>query len=232
MAPNNLIEAFNFQPGRRIAGKYEILRKIGAGWEGEVYKILELRTGIERAAKFFYPHRNPADKTSQFYARKLHKLRQSPILIQYHADERILFQKTPITVLISEYVEGVMLEQLVAAAPGQRLGPYMGLHLLYALIRGLEQIHLMGEYHGDLHVQNIIVTHFGLGFGIKLLDFYNWSSYASGECRRDDLVSTIGIFHECLGGRRHYAKMPRAVKDICCGLNHTRILKKFKNATG
>ena len=50
MATRNLIEAFDFKPGRRIANKYEILKKIGSGWEGEVYKILELRTGIERAA--------------------------------------------------------------------------------------------------------------------------------------------------------------------------------------
>ena len=89
----------------------------------------------------------------------------------------------------------------------------------------------MGEYHGDLHVQNVIVTRFGLGFGLKLLDFYNWSSYSASECRRDDLVSTIEIFYECIGGRKHYARMPKAVKDICNGMNHTRILKKFKDAT-
>jgi serine/threonine protein kinase len=231
MATRNLIEAFDLPPGRRIASRYEILNKIGDGWEGEVYKIRELRTGIERAAKFFFPHRNPADRTSKFYAKKLHKLRQCPILIQYHAEEEIVFHKTPVTVLISEYVEGVMLEQFVAAAPGRRLNPFMGLHLLYALVRGVEQIHLMNEYHGDLHVQNIIVTHFGMEFGLKLLDFYNWSSYATSECRRDDLVSTIEIFYECIGGRRHYAKLPKAVKDICCGMNHTRILKKFKNVS-
>ncbi|HEY3487137.1 MAG TPA: serine/threonine protein kinase [Gammaproteobacteria bacterium] len=227
----NLITAFDFKPGRRIANKYEILKKIGSGIEGEVYQILELRTGIERAAKFFFPHRNPANKTSAFYAKKLHKLRQCPILIQYHTEEQILFHKAPVTVMISEFVDGVMLEDFVAAAPGRRLSPYIGLHLLYALIRGIEQIHLMNEYHGDLHVQNIIVNRFGLGFKLKLIDFYNWSVAASAECRKDDLVSAIGIFYECIGGRKFYAKHSKAVKDICCGLNYTRILKKFRNAT-
>jgi serine/threonine protein kinase len=228
----DLIDAFDLRPGRRFAhNKYEILSRIGDGYEGEVYKIRELRTGIERAAKFFFPHRNPSDKTSKFYAKKLHKLRQSPILIQYHAEEQFMFHKTPITVLISEYVEGVMLEQFVAAAPGRRLNAHIGLHLLYALIRGVEQIHLMGEYHGDLHVQNVIVTHFGLEFRLKLLDFYNWPTYSPSESRCDDLLSTIEIFYECIGGRKHYAKLPKAVKDICCGMNHTRILKKFRNAT-
>ena len=46
-----VINAFDLTAGRKIAGKYEVLSLLGAGWEGEVYKIREIRTGIERAAK-------------------------------------------------------------------------------------------------------------------------------------------------------------------------------------
>ena len=42
---------FDFASGRRIAGKYEIDRLLGSGWEGEVYAIIERSTGIRRAAK-------------------------------------------------------------------------------------------------------------------------------------------------------------------------------------
>ena len=52
------IESFNFKEGDNIQGKYEILKYLGEGWEGEVYLIKELSTGIEKAAKFFFPHRN------------------------------------------------------------------------------------------------------------------------------------------------------------------------------
>ncbi len=48
----NKIESFDFNPGRIFANKYEIVDLIGYGWEGEVYKIVERPTGIERAAKF------------------------------------------------------------------------------------------------------------------------------------------------------------------------------------
>ena len=47
------IEAFDFQPGRVLAGKYEVLSRLGAGWEGEVFKVREINMGIVRAAKFF-----------------------------------------------------------------------------------------------------------------------------------------------------------------------------------
>ena len=112
---------FDLTTGRVIAKKYEVLLKLGSGWEGEVYKILETGTGIERAAKLFYPNRNENDKAAKFYAKILHKLRQCPILIQYHTKERFVFKRVPITVLISEYVEGELLSEFIKKFPGKRL---------------------------------------------------------------------------------------------------------------
>ena len=65
------VKRFDFQPGRKIAGKYEIERALGSGWEGEVYAICERTTGIRRAAKFYYPHRDPTGSAAIAYARKL-----------------------------------------------------------------------------------------------------------------------------------------------------------------
>ncbi len=107
------VTEFNFPTGKSIAGKYSVISKLGAGWEGEVYKVYENKTGIERAAKFFYPQRNLRDRTSKFYAQKLHKLRQCSLLIQYHTREEVKFNKTAITVLISEYVEGELLSNFL-----------------------------------------------------------------------------------------------------------------------
>ena len=64
------IESFDLQPGRILARKYEVLESLGGGWEGEVYKIVEIDTGIIRAAKLFYPHRNLRDKSAKLYAKK------------------------------------------------------------------------------------------------------------------------------------------------------------------
>ena len=56
------IDSFDLKPGRILARKYEVVARLGGGWEGEVYHVRELLTGIERAAKFFFPRRNVKDR--------------------------------------------------------------------------------------------------------------------------------------------------------------------------
>ena len=90
------LDSFDLKPGRILARKYEVISQLGAGWEGEVFLIRELATGIERTAKLFFPQRNPRDKAVKFYAKKLHKLRHCPIVIQYGAQEHITVKSLPV----------------------------------------------------------------------------------------------------------------------------------------
>lgn len=224
------IDAFNLKPGRNITHKYEVVSKLGAGWEGEVYQIRERNTGIERAAKLFYPQRNLRNRTARTYACKLHRLRHCPILIQYHTEETILYRGVPITVLVSEFVEGELLTSFLKKQRGGRLSPFQAMHLLHALAVGMEAIHHVNEYHGDLHADNIIVSRFGLGFELKLLDMFHWS-FPKRENIQDDLCNMIRIFYDALGGQRYYARQPDAVKRICCGLKRSLILKRFRSSS-
>ena len=66
--------------------------------------------------------------------------------------------------MLSDFVEGELLSKFLKRQRGGRLSPFQGIHLLHALASGIECIHSLGEYHGDLHTENIIVTRFGLGF--------------------------------------------------------------------
>jgi len=226
---NSNISAFNLQPGRVLARKYEIIELLGSGWEAEVYLIKEISTGIERTAKIFFPQRNLKDKAVLFYAKKLHKLHHCPVTIQYSSQESFVFRNTTVTMLISEYVEGELLSQFIERQPGKRLNPFEALHLLHSLAVGMECIHSMGEYHGDLHTDNIIVQRYGLKYELKLIDMFNF-----GKPKREniyhDTINLIHIFYECLGGKKHYHKHPPEIKAICCGLKRTLILKKFKRA--
>jgi serine/threonine protein kinase len=229
MPPESTIESYGLLPGRILARKYEVISLLGDGWEGEVYRIRELGTGIERTAKFFFPERNPRDRAIRAYAARLHTLRNCPIVIQYHTRETIPYRGRNITFLVSEFVEGDLLKSFLARLPGRRLSPFAALHFLYALARGMEYVHNIGEYHGDLHPDNVIVERAGLRFDLKLVDLYQRSGRRQ-ENIAADVIDMITVFHYVMGGARTYARHPRSIKEICCGLRHRLILEKFRTA--
>jgi tRNA A-37 threonylcarbamoyl transferase component Bud32 len=227
--PSRKIKRFDFSPGRSVAGKYVIDRPLGSGWEGEVYAISERSTGIRRAAKFYYPHRDPLGKAAIAYARKLDALKHCPILMQYHHQEIATVQKKKVTVVISELVEGKKLSEFLADQPERRLSTFEALHVLYELAKGISPIHARGEYHGDIHDDNIMIRRQGIGFDVKLLDFFDLGR-PNREKIYKDVLNLIQVFHATVGGREHYADQPKVVKDIIRGLKDSLILQRFHSA--
>lgn len=224
------ITSFKFESGRVLANKYEVIQLVGKGWEGEVYLLKEKNTGIERAAKFFFPQQNKNNRSAIRYAKKLHKLRHCSMVIKYFSQDTINFRGQPILFLVSEFVEGELLSEFLKRQKGGRLPAFQALHLLYALVKGMEEIHELKEYHGDLHTENIIVQRFGLEFELKLVDMYHWDqAFSRPENIREDICDMIRLLYEALGGAKHYAKQPKVIKEICCGLKKSLILKKFKS---
>lgn len=229
MGQTRSIRAFELEPGRVLADKYEVRSLLGTGWEGEVYLIREVLTGIERAAKLFFPQRNPRNRTARQYAKKLHRLRHCRILIQYLTQDVVSIGDQRITLLISEFVEGDVLGQMLQRQPGHRLPECEALHLLHALATGMADIHQAREYHGDLHAGNVFVRRYGIGYQVKLIDLFHRSA-PKRENIQDDVCDLVRIFYDSLGGARHYARLSPEVKAICCGLKRTLILKKFRTA--
>jgi len=223
------IDAFGFLPGQQIGDKYVIDAFLGGGLEGEVYRVTERRTKVHRAAKFFYPQENEGDRAARVYARKLERLRSCSIAIQYHHAETIVANGARVTCLISDYVDGILLDHFVAARPGRRLPPFEALHVLYALVHGLEQVHDLKEYHGDLHGSNILVMPRGIFFEVKFVDFYNLGRTSAAR-QRDDIVDLARLLHWMTGGARAYAGQPPAIKQICNGMRRDRILRRFPSA--
>ena len=224
------ITSFDFPPGRIIARKYAIEKFLGSGTEGEVYKVKETRTGFPRAAKLFFPQANKHDRAATHYARKLERLRDCDIVIQYHHVESITVRRVPITCLVSEYVEGVLLDELIKSFRGRRMPPFEALHLIYNICCGLEKIHARKEFHGDLHPSNIMVKRRGIFFDVKIIDFHSWGRSAAVE-RREDILSVIHLLHEIVGGRKTYASQPPEVKSVCLGLRRDLIGRKFPTAS-
>ncbi len=222
--------AFDLAPGRKLAGRYEVVRRLGSGWESEVYLVRESATGIERAAKLFFPQRNPQNRVARLTAKKLHQLRTCPALLQYITQDVVEVHGVAVSMLVSDFVDGQMLSEFRASQPGGRMARFEALHVLHALACALEPIHDRHEYHGDLHDANIIIVRRGLGFDIKLIDIFHRPRRRSLNIQ-DDVVDLIRIFHELLGGQRFYARQPAQVKQICRGLKRSLIAERFRNAS-
>lgn len=227
--PSKKPKRFDFPPGKSVAGKYIVERLLGSGWEGEVYAIVERFTGIRRAAKFYYPHRDPLGKAAIAYARKLDALRHCPILMQYHHQETTYVKRRKVIVVVSELVEGTKLSEFLAKQPDRRLTTFEALHVLYTLARGIAPIHARGEYHGDIHDDNIMVRRQGITFEVKLLDFFDLGKPTRAKIHKD-VLNLIQVFHAIVGGRTAYGQQPRVVKDIIRGLKDSLILARFGSA--
>jgi len=227
--PSKKPKRFDSPPGKSVAGKYIVGRLLGSGWEGEVYAIVERFTGIRRAAKFYYPHRDPLGKAAIAYARKLDALRHCPILMQYHHQETTYVKRRKVIVVVSELVEGTKLSEFLAKQPDRRLTTFEALHVLYTLARGIAPIHARGEYHGDIHDDNIMVRRQGITFEVKLLDFFDLGKPTRAKIHKD-VLNLIQVFHAIVGGRTAYGQQPRVVKDIIRGLKDSLILARFQSA--
>ncbi len=224
------IENFDLEPGDTIGNKYIITDHIGSGLEGEVFKVLEIDSKIPRALKLFYPQRNKKFQVSLRNSKKLHKLSESPLIVNFHSHEKFKIKGQKIACIVCELIEGEILGDLIEKQKRKKLSIFAGIHLLYSLVCGLEFIHLNGEYHGDLHVDNIIIKKFGLEFDIKIIDFHHWGD-SKKDNRDEDIIKTIRIFYDILGGAKYYKDLPPSIKYIVCGLKRSLILGRFKTVS-
>jgi len=220
---------YNLQPGRTLGRNYFIVEFLGAGWEGEVYKVEERRTGVLRAAKIFYEGRRLSTVQMQRYAKKLNRMKRCNIITQYlHRDVARVGRET-VEILVSDLAEGIMLSSFLEQQKRKRLSSFEALHLLHALAVGMEPIHYLGEYHGDIHSDNILVQRVGIGFEVHLLDFFDLGR-PTKEKIQNDVIDLVSILHEAIGGQDGYSKTGSEIRQIVNGRKHSLIAKKFKTA--
>jgi tRNA A-37 threonylcarbamoyl transferase component Bud32 len=101
--------------------------------------------------------------------------------------------------------------------------------VLYVLARGIAPIHARGEYHGDIHDDNIMVRRQGIEFEVKLIDFFDLGKPTKSKIYKD-VLNLIEVFHTIVGGRARYRYQPQVVKDIIRGLKDSLILERFSSA--
>jgi serine/threonine protein kinase len=220
---------FGFQPGRRVERYYVLGDFIGAGYEGEVYHLTEHKTGIERVIKFFYPHRHRDPRRSIRLARKLHRLRHCSVILQYHHHGELAWQGRKIPYMVSDLASGQMLHQLIQRQPRKRFHPFEALSLTYAIACGVAEMHDLGEYHGDIHEDNILVERRGVAFDIKLIDLYLHARWTANRLKMD-VLDLAWLLYQLVGGPAGYSGSPKIIKEIVCGRRTQTICRKFATA--
>lgn len=220
---------FNLQPGRRIGNSYAVESFLGGGVEGEVYRVRDRATGILRAAKLYDPARDPRRRHAADMARKLESLRACPVVLQYFHLEEITVRGEKVHALISELCPGEPLQRWVERHRGQRVSPFVALTVLHGLARGLEDVHAAGEYHSDVHTENILIAPRGIAFDLKLIDFYAWGKPTRAKMQQD-VLGAIGVLHDLLGGSRRPKALPPEVTYVLAGRRTDRILERFPTA--
>lgn len=220
---------YDLKNGKALGRNYRVLDFIGNGWEGEVYKVEERKTGIVRAAKLFYRRRSNVESPHIHYAKKLFKLRSCPIIIQYHFQDVVNIDQKKVDFLVSDFVDGEVLSNYIYRQRGKCLLPFEALHLMYALVQGVEQIHFLGEYHGDIHSDNIIIKKRGLGFEVHLIDFLHLGKPTKAKIQQD-VYDLINIFYEMLGGAARYRHCNDNIKQVIMGRKHNLIRQYFNMA--
>ena len=156
--PSNM----SLEAGTRL-GSYEIVRPIGAGAMGEVYRAKDLKLGREVALKVLLKEfASDPDRLRRFEqeARAASALNHPNIVHIYD-----IGQEDDTHYIVMELVRGSNLRQLLVDAPfdNERL-----VDLSRQIVAGLANAHQAGIVHRDIKPENIMVTADGL---VKILDF-------------------------------------------------------------
>ena len=155
-------DGLNLEAGRRI-GAYTIVRQLGFGGVGEVWRAKDERLGRDVAIKVLLPHLSTdSEKLKQFAeeARAAGALNHPNILTVHDVGEH-----EGMPYLVSECLEGRNLRERLKAGPmpvAEAVAVAMG------IAQGLAAAHERGIVHRDLKPENTFLKSDG---GVKLLDF-------------------------------------------------------------
>ena len=155
-------------PGDVIAGRYRLVRKLGAGGMGVVWAAHALTLGVDVAIKLIRSGLADVDAVSRM-AREA----QATATLAHPAIVRVFDHGTTALgdpFLVMELVEGETLGALLARE--KKLDVIQALQLTLPLLDGLRCAHERGIVHRDIKPENVLLARDPLGrVQPKLLDF-------------------------------------------------------------
>lgn len=149
---------------RVLAGRYELLEKLGEGSLFAAYRARDHETNALVTVKLLLPAF--ADDTALVTALKQCFSTTSPLNHPRVARILQVTEHEGQLVLVTEFVRGISLKERI-----RRVAPFtlsVAVDIALAVAEGLENAHRAGIVHGDLRPHNVIVSQEGL---IKITDF-------------------------------------------------------------
>ena len=150
-------------PPRRglLGGRYELVGCIAVGGSAEVWRVIDTRMGVERAAKILGPG---ASKEAR------ERLRREARLLAEIGHPNILFPLDMVEegenlVLVTELCAGSLADQVAQHGP---LTPRRAVEVGVSSLAGLAAAHARHVVHRDVKPQNILLTAFG---EVRVADF-------------------------------------------------------------
>ena len=162
----------NTLEGTVVAGRYQVIRRLGQGGMGAVYLCRHVTLGQNVAIKFIHPQL----LTSQEVLRRFDTEAKAAARINSRHAVSVIdhgVAETGQPFIVMEYLEGVSLEQ--AMRERGRLPFPEVVEIVVQVARALEQAHAAGIVHRDLKPDNIFLAkdvEMGkFGWIVKVLDF-------------------------------------------------------------
>jgi protein kinase-like protein len=184
-----------------LAGRFTLLRRIGAGGLAEVWAARDAITGVAVAIKVLHAHLAADEQLASRFRRELAVTRglDHPGIVRVFD----LHEHQGRPCFSMELLEGRTLHELLLA--GGPLAPAEARRIGRQICAALQSAHRAGVVHRDLKPQNVFVTS---GGAVKLLDF--GLARVAGEARLTNSGAVQGtpgyIAPELLAGQRADAR--------------------------
>ena len=173
----------SLESGIRLAGRYEIIERIGAGGMSDVYVAKDHSLGRQVAVKILKPE-FAEDKT---FVSKFRAEAQAAAGLEHPNIVNIYDVGTEgsLYFIVMEYVEGITLKTYISKKG--RLSYNEALSIAIQVGRGIEAAHNKGIIHRDIKPQNIIISKEG---NVKVMDF-GIARAASSNTINADLMGSV-----------------------------------------
>lgn len=159
-------------------GDYRIIREVGAGGLGRVFKAVDETTGKTVAVKILHDRFQQNVKRLGYFHRELliaSRLKHKHIVEVVDANF-----EPPLCFIVTEFVDGWSLHSLMKSV--DRFPPLVALSIVFDMLQGIDYLHLHDMVHSDLSSPNVMVdrdgrifvTDFGLATQDDVEDYKNY----------------------------------------------------------